>query len=249
MRAGQGAGQSFAAADLSGANRTGNEFGERVFALDFETVSEKNGCCYKRIRKRLKGKPNEEVYRLKKEVLGRFEEFSEKGWLDLYYGDEAGVNLEPNVPYGWQFADEEVSMPSEKGAGINCFGLFTRDNRGWVAVSEATINGAFVVEQLERFSFSLKKLTILVLDNARIHTGKQMWKRIEAWQRRGLYIFYLPTYSPHLNIAETVWRKLKYEWLSAEDYTSKEHLQYAVKQALWAFGKSLRIKFSNFKII
>ncbi len=196
----------------------------------------------------MKGKPNEEIYRLKKEVLGRFEQFGEKGWLDLYYGDEAGVNLEPNVPYGWQFRDEEVSMPSEKGKGINCFGLFTRDNQSWTATSEAAINRDFVMEQLERFSFSLKKLTIVVLDNARIHHGKQMRERIEGWQSRGLYIFYLPNYSPHLNIAETVWRKLKYEWLSAEDYTSKEHLQYAVKQALLAFGKSLRIKFSNFKM-
>jgi transposase len=196
----------------------------------------------------LKGKPDEAVYRLKKEVLGRFEKFSQKGWLDLYYGDEAGVNLEPNVPYGWQFRDEEVSMPSEKGKGINCFGLFTRDNQSWTATSETAINRDVVMEQLERFSFSLKKLTIVVLDNARIHHGKQMRERIEGWQSRGLYIFYLPTYSPHLNIAETVWRKLKYEWLSAEDYTSREHLQYAVKQALLAFGKSLRIKFSNFKM-
>ncbi len=196
----------------------------------------------------MKGKPDEAVYRLKKEVLGRFEKFSQKGWLDLYYGDEAGVNLEPNVPYGWQFRDEEVSMPSEKGKGINCFGLFTRDNQSWTATSETAINRDVVMEQLERFSFSLKKLTIVVLDNARIHHGKQMRERIEGWQSRGLYIFYLPTYSPHLNIAETVWRKLKYEWLSAEDYTSREHLQYAVKQALLAFGKSLRIKFSNFKM-
>ncbi len=196
----------------------------------------------------MKGKPNQEVYRIKKQVLGRFEELSGEGWLDLYYGDEAGVNLEPNVPYGWQFADEAVWMPSEKGKGINCFGLFTRDNRSWVAVSEAAINCRLVMEQLDRFSFSLKKPTIVVLDNARIDQGKQMRERVSAWQRRGLFIFYLPTYSPHLNIAETVWRKLKYEWLSAADYTSKEHLQYAVKQVLWAFGKSLRIRFSNFKM-
>lgn len=194
----------------------------------------------------MKGKPNEEVYRLKKEVLGRFEELSASGLLSLYDGDEAGVNLEPNVPYGWQFRDEEVSMPSEKGKGINCFGLFTRQNESWTAVSEKTISGQFVIEQLERFSFSITGLTVVVLDNARIHCGKQMAERQLVWQTRGLFIFYLPTYSPHLNIAETVWRKLKYEWLCAEDYLSKEHLQYAVKQALWAFGKSLRINFSDF---
>jgi len=194
----------------------------------------------------LKGKPNEEIYQLKKEVLGKFEELSLSGLIDLYYGDESGVNLEPNVPYGWQFRDEEVSMPSEKGKGINCFGLFTRRNESWTATSEKSINGQFVLEQLERFSFSITKLTVVVLDNARIHCGKQIAERQSAWQMRGLFIFYLPTYSPHLNLAETVWRKLKYEWLNASDYSSKEHLQYAVRQALWAFGKSLRINFSDF---
>ena len=195
----------------------------------------------------MKRKPPAEVYQLKRELLGEMERLSESGAVDLYYGDEAGVALEPNVPYGWQFGDEAVSMPSEKGTGINCFGLFTRSNKSWTATSEKTIDAAFVVEQLDRFSFSLLKLTVIVLDNARIHTGKKMGERIEAWRRRGLFVFYLPTYSPHLNIAETVWRKLKYEWLSVEDYESKGHLQYAVRQALSAFGKSLQIRFSGFK--
>jgi transposase len=195
----------------------------------------------------LKKQPAAEVYQLKREMLGKYEEWSASGMIDLYYGDEAGVALEPNVPYGWQFRDEAVSMPSERGAGINCFGLFTRSNKSWTAISEKTIDAAFVVEQLERFSFLLSRLTVVVLDNARIHTGTKMSERIKSWQNRGLFVFYLPTYSPHLNIAETVWRKLKYEWLSAADYESKGHLQYAVRQALSAFGKSLKIRFSGFK--
>ncbi len=175
------------------------------------------------------------------------ETLSQSGLIELYYGDESGVDLEPCVPYGWQFSDEAVSMPSAKGAGINCFGLFTRSNKSVVALSENSINAEFVIEQLERLSFSIEKITVVVLDNARIHTGKKMGERIQAWQQRGLFVFYLPTYSPHLNIAETVWRKLKYEWLAAEDYESKGHLQYAVSLALAAFGKSLKIKFSGFK--
>ena len=60
-------------------------------------------------------------------------------------------------------------------------------------------------------------------------------------------MFYLPTYSPHLNIAETLWRKIKYEWLKAEDYADKETLCYLVWQALAAVGKSLNIRFAKFK--
>ena len=94
--------------------------------------------------------------------------------FDLYYGDESGVALEPNVPYGWQFTDEAVSMPSERGRGINCFGLFTRRHESWVATSETPSNARFVVEQVERLSLALQKLTVVVLDNARIHTGWQV---------------------------------------------------------------------------
>ena len=126
-------------------------------------------------------------------------------------------------------------------------GYLRRSNRAVVATSESAINAEFVIEQLERLSFSIRKTTVVVLDNARIHTGKKMNERIGYWQKRGLFIFYLPTYSPHLNIAETVWRKLKYEWLAPSDYEDKQRLQYSVRQALNEFGKSLRINFSGFK--
>ena len=51
---------------------------------------------------------------------------SEHGLVDLYYGDESRVSVEPCVPYGWQFKSEEVFMPSAKGVGLNCFALLSR---------------------------------------------------------------------------------------------------------------------------
>ena len=67
------------------------------------------------------------------------------------------------------------------------------------------------------------------------------------WQERGLFVVFLPVYSPPLNIAEVLWRKLKYEWLRPEDYTDAQRLHYAVWQALAVVGKSLRIQFSQFR--
>ena len=103
-----------------------------------------------------------------------------------------------------------------------------------------------MVEQLDRFSFSLKKLTVIVLDKARRQPAKEMTERIEYGQERGLYRFYLPTSSPRLKIAEIAWRKVKYEWLAASDYEARERWRYAVKQARNEFGKSLRINFAEF---
>jgi transposase len=104
----------------------------------------------------------------------------------------------------------------------------------------------FSFEQMERFSIGLRRLTVVVLDNAAVPRARVIKERIGVWQQRGLFLFYLPRYSPPLNIVETPWRRLKYEWLTAKDYGTRETLCYAVRLALKAVGESLRINFSGF---
>jgi transposase len=182
------------------------------------------------------------------EGLGELEKLSQSGLIDLYYGDESRVSMEPCVPYGWQFPDEEVFMPASRGPGLNCFALLSRANELIYETTCQAITSAFIIEQLERLSFSLKKLTVVVLDNARVHASQQIKERRGYWQDRGLIIFYLPPYSPQLNIAEILWRKLKYEWLEASDYATREGLFYRVEQVLAAVGSILRIQFSEFSL-
>ena len=191
---------------------------------------------------------NADLYQLKREILGELEVLSQARQIDLYYADEAAVALTPCVPYAWQFTDEEVSMPSEQGKGVNCFALLARDNRSVIETTTETITSQFLFEQFERFSIGLRKLTVVVLDNAAVHRARIIKERLGVWQQRGLFLFYLPRYSPHLNIVETLWRKLKYEWLAAKDYETRETLCYAVRLALKAVGESLRINFSGFNL-
>ncbi len=175
------------------------------------------------------------------------ETLSQQGAIDLFYGDESRVSLERCVPYGWQFKEEQAYLPSERGGGLNCFALLSRDSRCSACTTEETITAAWVQKRLEAFSLSLRRWTVVVLDNARIHTARVLQERFTVWQERGLFVFFLPAYSPHLNIAEVLWRKLKYEWLRAEDYADKESLCYQVRQALAAVGKSLKIAFGDFR--
>ncbi len=196
----------------------------------------------------MKNKENEVVYEHKVDILRELENLSEQEIIDLYYSDESKVSLTPCVPYGWQFPDEEVFMPTQKGAGLNCFALLKRNNECLIETTTENINSQFVFERLEELSTKLKKLTVVVLDNARIHTSNLIKERLAVWQARGLYLFYLPRYSPHLNIVEILWRKLKYEWLSPGDYQAKENLFYQIRLALKAVGQSLLIKFSKFRL-
>jgi transposase len=147
---------------------------------------------------------------------------AEESLIELYYADAARVSVNPNVPYGWQFADEDVFMPSTQGAGVNCFAILKRNNECFFQTTQQSINSEFIFEQFEQLSMKLKKLTVVVLDNAPVHTAKLIRERIPVWQERGLFLFYLPRYSPHLNIVEILWRKLKYYWLSPTDYEINE---------------------------
>jgi transposase len=59
---------------------------------------------------------------------------------------------------------------------------------------------------------------------------------------------YLPPYSPQLNLAETLWRKLKTEWLTVEDYLEQDRLFYATNRCLASVGTHLSINFSKFNL-
>lgn len=186
------------------------------------------------------------MYALKREALAEYEALSERGHIDLLYGDESRVSLLPCVPYGWQFADEQIAMPSEKGGGVNCFALISRQNHCQPHFTSGKVTAAWISERLDALSLSLRRLTVVVLDNATVHR-RAAKDRGPVWQERGLFIWFLPTYSPHLNIAEMLWRKLKYEWLRPEDYADEDTLRLAVWAALKAVGSALKINFSPFK--
>ena len=188
------------------------------------------------------------MYAYKVECLAELEKLFKKGIIDLFYGDESHVCSEGYVPYGWQFPGEDVFIASSKGARLNCFALISRNNGCHWATTIKSIDSDFIVEQLERLSLSINKPTFLILDCARIHTGKKVQERLKYWQQRGLYLLYLPPYSPHLNLAETLWRKMKTEWLAVEDYLEQDALFYATTRCLASVGTHLKINFSDFSL-
>ena len=186
------------------------------------------------------------MYASKKADLQELESLSEKGLIDLFYGDESRVSSEGYVPYGWQFADEKVAVYVEKSYKTNIFGLIGRTSECHYQTREQNIDSAFVCRFLESFSFKIRKETFLVLDNASVHRSELLKQNLPVWEQRGLFIFFLPPCSPHLNIAQTLWRKLKNEWLVPEDYLEKDSLLYAVNRCMANVGINLNIKFSPF---
>ena len=148
------------------------------------------------------------------------------------------------MPYGWQFCGEDVCIPSERGLRLNIFGMIDRRNRYEGFTTKENMTADKVADFLDRMSFRISRRIFVVLDNAGVHRCRLMRELRPVWEKRGLFLFFLPPYSPHLNIAETLWRILKGKWLRPVDYLYTGTLLYATNRALAAIGSGLKIGFT-----
>jgi transposase len=218
---------------------------QRSGRIDLQAFFIRLGAKYRRIRKRPKGAPSPQLYEYKTEKLQELEKLYARGKINLFYGDESHVCTEGYVPYGWKFPQEDIYIPSERAKRLNIFGMIDRDNHFEGFCTSESIDAQKVVDFLEQYSFSVTKKTFVVLDNASVHRNAKIGQMRSALERRGLFLFYIPPYSPHLNIVETLWRIMKGKWIRPQDYNSADKLFYATNRILAAIGTELNINYAH----
>ena len=77
-----------------------------------------------------------------------------------------------------------------------------------------------------------------------MHTSQEFYDRIEVWQDKVLFPYFMPTYSPELNIIEILWKKMKYEWISFSSYEDIEKLKNDIETILIEYGSKYLINFA-----
>jgi transposase len=199
---------------------------------------------WRRIKKQVAGEPDPLIYKAKTEELTELKKRDRDGEIDLRYVDETGFCLEPYVPYAWQEKGEQILVNSQRSKRLNAFGILNRRQELEVFLFEGTINSDVVIACIDRFSEQIKMETVLVVDNASIHTSSIFLEKQEEWKSKGLTIFFLPTYSPELNIIEILWRFIKYQWLEIDAYESWDSLVTAVENIFIKFGSEYIINFA-----
>ena len=102
-----------------------------------------------------------------------------------------------------------------------------------------------MLETLDALSFEITRTTVILLDNARVHTARKIKERLKIWRNRGLFIYFLPPYLPHLNIIERLWKEMKQAWIKPNDYSSADQLFHAVDRVCAAIGNRLFLNFSK----
>lgn len=105
------------------------------------------------------------------------------------------------------------------------------------------------IQYMNDFATKITKETAVIVDRASWHTSALTLSMIETWSQQGLFIIFLPAYCPlpiaiGINLIETLWRKIKYEWFKMNDYRSENTLRKKLKTIFQQYGKEYNIKFS-----
>lgn len=202
------------------------------------------GLTWKRVRKSLKSKQDKKEIEKAKKEIEILEEQQKKGEINLYYFDESGFDLTPSIPYAWQPIGINLEIPSSRSPRLNVLGFLDTTNNDFESfIFNCSINSEVVVACFDKFSESLTKKTVVIIDNASTHTSDCFTQKIAEWEGKGLVIKRLPPYSPELNLIEILWRFIKYQWLPFSAYLSLKNLTKELEKILSTIGSKHQINF------
>lgn len=207
------------------------------------------GYSYRRIRKMVKGTPNAKDYALRLTLLYEFIAQQKRGELRLYFADESGFSLQPSVSSGWQLKNEPLGVVAAgHSKRLNVFGILHPNGQLHAWTSQKAINSDFIILAIDAFVAHLQpteQRIMIVFDQAPIHRSKKLRAKLDQWSAAGVDLFCLPTYSPHLNLIETLWRKMKYEHLLPQHFVCFETLKEQVHHLLRTYGQLWNIHFKT----
>jgi transposase len=219
--------------------------GKTVSKWTIRRLSRAAGLTWKRIRKSLRSRRDDERFEEAKKEIRKLKQRQDTGEINLFYYDETGFDLQPTVPYAWQPEDENIEVPVSRSPRLSVLGfLNTATNEFHSFTFKGSVNSDIVVACFDWFSNIISKKTIVVIDNSPTHTSGLFTGNIGAWEEKGLFIMNIPPYSPELNLIEILWRFIKYLWLPFSAYLSFGVLVDEVEKILKGIGSEYQINFS-----
>jgi transposase len=217
---------------------------KRLSLSSLKRLAKKARLRWKRIRRSLKSLRDPEAFAKCQRELEALQKQEDRGKIALYYFDESGFSLEPCIPYAWQETGTVIEVPARKGGRINVLGFMNRKHDLHAYMFEQTITTDVVIACINAFCKTIKKTTIVVMDNSSIHKSEELAEYIPKWKKKGLIIKYLLPYSPELNLIEILWRHIKYLWLPFAAYECMKALRKALENILKDFGSKYQITFA-----
>jgi putative transposase len=205
------------------------------------------GAGYRRTASTLKHKQDPAKAERAGRVLANLKAKAAAGRLKLYFLDECGFS--PTLPTGssWALPGERrlVEFEAPQGRRVNALAAYRpydRAPRLDVFTAERTWNSYDLIGFLKALPWS-KCPRVVVLDNAGLHTSKVIREARRELSSKGIYLYFLPPYSPELNEIEPVFRQVKYQEIPERSHTSRTGLREAVERGFGNYGRKLPRKY------
>jgi len=203
------------------------------------------GFCYKRCRLSLKQQRDDEAFARAQGVMAFLQAMAQTGQCDLLYFDEAGFSPNPPIQYRWmRIGQTRSAPPGSHRQRVNVLGALRHDHALiWRLHDRRTVREDVIafLDEIAAQPHSVPR--IVVLDNAGIHKGEPMAEKRRLWEQQGLYLYYLPPYSPELNRIEILWKQAKYFWRRFL-YLAGDNLQNEVRSIMENYGKAFTVNFA-----
>jgi len=219
--------------------------GKTISLRTFRRLAGKADLIWKRVRKTVKPKRDEEEFEKAKKEIAELKEQQKKGDIDIFFFDESGFDLRPEVPYARQRKGKTTEIPSFRSSRINVVGFFNTENNDFHCLTfKCSVDSEIVIACFDDFSDRIDKKTVVILDRASFHTSGDILEHIENWEKKGLFLKHLPPYSPELNAIEILWRFIRHYWLPFSAYVSFVALREELEKVLRGIGSEYVINFS-----
>lgn len=176
----------------------------------------------------------------------------EIGNIKLKYLDEAGFSLWSSPSYSYIKIGEskKIHQSKKRGKRLNILGIYEPNKSFNYALKLGSFNQDTLInildkeaEEAEKFRLKQGQDTVIVLDNYSVHKSAKVKAQQKQWEKKGLYLFFLPTYSPELNLIEAEWHQIKTHEISGKMFDDEYELVLAVKESLYqrSYDKNLQL--------
>jgi transposase len=167
------------------------------------------------------------------------------GQCELFYFDESGFSPNQPIQYGWSHISQVRSVePQAHRQRVNVLGALRQDGKlVWCTQQRPTLRNDVIAfcDRLSEAPHSSPRTA--VIDHAAFHKGDAMDSKRQEWAAQGLYLYYLPPYSPELNRIEILWKQAKYYCRRFCSLKSEELLN-EVTSTFNGFGADVTINFA-----
>lgn len=170
-----------------------------------------------------------------RETLETLKTIANTGKLNLVYVDESGFSGNLPVNSSWIKIGKEkcIEKINDRSIKVNSLGMFNyvKDDFSW-ATTQNTVDSDMFIGLFELAKSDYEVPTFFVLDNYSIHHSKKVKAKIKEWAKKKLFLYYLPPYSPELNLIESKWKNLKYYHIDKRYFNNRDELESAVNRGI-----------------